>query len=223
MTVKKVVYYQMDENMYVLFDEKSKEGVVIDPGSDAHRVIDCIEENGVILKAILLTHGHCDHIGAVPKLKEKYNVPVVCHKCEQDVLEDASINLSPMFGAMIEMSADILLEDGEIFSFGDIDVKYLHTPGHTIGGACLYVEKEKVVFTGDTLFFGSIGRTDFPNTGRKIKENRCGCGYPVSENFSKLIESINTKLLVLDDDTLVLPGHGQETTIGKERRTNPFL
>ncbi len=221
MVIKKVVYFSMDENIYIVFDEKSKEGVIIDPGADAARVIDCIEQNEVNVKAILLTHGHADHIGAVPALKNKYNVPVVCHKLEQYVLEDAGINLSTMFFGMIEFSPDIVLEDGEVFSFGDIDVKYLYTPGHTIGGACLYIEKEKVVFTGDTLFFGSIGRTDFPNTGRKHKD--IPGGYPVSENFHKIIESIEKKLLVLDDDVLVLPGHGQETTIGKERRTNPFL
>ena len=223
MLIKKIVNYSMDQNIFVVYDEKSKEGVIIDPGADAQRIIACVEENGVNVKAIVLTHGHADHIGAVPAVKEKYGCPVVCHKCEQDVLEDATINLSPMFYGALELTPDIMLEDGDTFSFGDIDMKCFHTPGHTIGGACYYIEKEKMVFTGDTLFFGSIGRTDFPNTGRKIKENKCGCGYSMNENYRKLIESIEKKLLVLPDDTMVLTGHGAETTIGSERQTNPFL
>ncbi|MBQ2753117.1 MAG: MBL fold metallo-hydrolase [Firmicutes bacterium] len=223
MLIKKIVNFSMDQNIYVVYDEKSKEGIIIDPGASPERVVACVEEFGVDVKAIVLTHGHADHIGAVPVLKAKYNVPVVCHECEQDVLEDATINLSTMFFGPMEFSPDVLLKDGEIFRFGDVEMKCLHTPGHTIGGACYYIEKEKIVFSGDTLFYGSIGRTDFPNTGRKIRENKCGCGYPVSENFAKIIDSIRTKLITLPDDTVVLSGHGQETTIFKERNYNPFL
>ena len=204
MLIKKIVNFSMDQNIYVVYDEKSKEGIIIDPGAGPERVIACVEEFGVDVKAIVLTHGHADHIGAVPALKAKYNVPVVCHECEQDVLEDATINLSTMFFGPMEFSADVLLKDGEVFRFGDVEMKCLHTPGHTVGGACYYIEKEKIVFSGDTLFYGSIGRTDFPGG-----------------NFDAIIDSLK-RVLTLDGDYTIFPGHGCSTTVETEQRSNPY-
>ena len=212
------VVQAMDQNVYIYFDENSKEGVIIDPGDDAAQIIDIVEENGIKVKYILLTHGHSDHIGAIPEIKEKYDWPVAAHAWEVPVLEDEEANLSAMFRRDMSFTPDLLLQDGQELTVGGATIRVLHTPGHTIGGVCCDCPGDGIVFSGDTLFYGSVGRTDFPNPPVKN-----GIGYPTSENFDRLIRSIKEKLFVLPDNTIVYPGHGGQTRIGFEKQFNPFV
>lgn len=192
-------------NCYIVFSEGSKSGIVVDPGGSADEIIKFVEDNNIDLKYIVLTHGHGDHIGGVKALKDKYDIPVLIHKEDEEMLKDANKNLSKTmaFGA-IEIIPDRTLVDGDIIKFGELEATILHTPGHTKGGICLKIEN--YLISGDTLFKGSIGRTDL-----------------YGGDYETLISAIKTKLLVLDDEIVVLPGHGQSSTIKNERISNPFL
>jgi glyoxylase-like metal-dependent hydrolase (beta-lactamase superfamily II) len=192
-------------NCYIVFSEDSKSGIVVDPGGSADETIKFVEDNNIDLKYIVLTHGHGDHIGGVKALKDKYDIPVLIHKEDEEMLKDANKNLSKTmaFGA-IEIIPDRTLVDGDIIKFGELEATILHTPGHTKGGICLKIEN--YLISGDTLFKGSIGRTDL-----------------YGGDYETLISAIKTKLLVLDDEIVVLPGHGQSSTIKNERISNPFL
>lgn len=192
-------------NCYIVFSEKTKKGIIVDPGGEASRILDIVEENNIDVQSIILTHGHGDHIGGVEEVKSALNIPVLAHKDEVELLGDGGLNYSSSmsFGA-IEMKADVLLVDGEEIDYDGFKVKVIHTPGHTEGGISLIIGN--VIISGDTLFAGSIGRTDFPGG-----------------DYNTIIESIKEKLLVYPDDYQVLPGHGPATTILKERKTNPFL
>lgn len=218
MKLFKHVVRSMDQNVYFYYDEKTMDGVIIDPGNDAKKIMSLVEETGINVKAVLLTHGHGDHIGAIPEIKEKYNWPVAAHSWEIPVLEDEEANLSGAICGKVEFSPDIVFEDGDVFQFGSGKLKVIHTPGHTIGGVCYYSEEDSIVFSGDTLFYASIGRTDFPNP--PVKD---GKGYPSSENFERLISSVKNRLYKLPDETVVYPGHGSETRIGFEKKFNPFV
>lgn len=218
MKLFKHVVRSMDQNVYFYYDENTMEGVVIDPGNDAKKIMSLVEENGINVKAILLTHGHGDHIGAIPGIKEKYNWPVAAHRWEVPVLADERANLSGMITGAIEFAPDIVLDENDIFEVGSCKLKVIHTPGHTIGGVCYYDDENKVLFAGDTLFYASVGRTDFPNP--PVKD---GIGYPSSENFDRLMSSIKDKLYELPDETVVYTGHGGETRIGFEKKFNPFV
>lgn len=192
-------------NCYIVYSEDSKAGIVVDPGGSTDEIINFIEENKIDLKYIVLTHGHGDHIGGVKDLKDKYNIPVLIHKEDKEMLENASLNLSSSmaFGS-IEIIPDETLGDDDTIKFGELEAIVLHTPGHTKGGICLKIES--YLISGDTLFKGSIGRTDL-----------------YGGDYETLISSIRRKLLVLDDEIIVLPGHGQSSTIKNERLSNPFL
>ncbi|MEA5084557.1 Hydroxyacylglutathione hydrolase GloC [bioreactor metagenome] len=218
MKLFKHVVRSMDQNVYFYYDENTMEGVVIDPGNDAKKIMSLVEGNGINVKAILLTHGHGDHIGAIPEIKEKYNWPVAAHSWEVPVLTDERANLSGMITGTIEFAPDIVFEDNDIFEVGGCKLKVIHTPGHTIGGVCYYDDENRVLFAGDTLFYASVGRTDFPNP--PVKD---GIGYPSSENFDRLMSSIKDKLYALPDETVVYTGHGGETHIGFEKKFNPFV
>jgi len=192
-------------NCYLVYDEKSKEGIVIDPGGDADDIFSKIEELGLEIKYIILTHGHGDHIAGVEELKTYTKAKVAIHKDDEPLLKDGRKNLSSMMAmGTIEFAPDILLEEGDKIIFGDLEAYVIHTPGHTPGGICLRIEN--TLFSGDTLFAGSIGRTDFEYS-----------------SFEDIMNSIREKLLVLPDDTVVYPGHGPSTTLKMEKQINPFV
>lgn len=199
MEIRTLVLSGFQTNCFIVYNDETKEAIIIDPASSPERVVDKIVSFGCIPKAILLTHGHGDHIGAVEELKNKYKIKVYVHKDEKETLENPEINLSYMMGENISFSPDILLEDGETINIAGFKIKVIHTPGHTKGSCCYLFEEYGVLFSGDTLFYGSYGRTDFP-TGSQ----------------SQLMRSIKEKLLILDPTTVVYSGHGSETTIGDE-------
>lgn len=197
---------RMMQNCYFAIEDNTNNAIIIDPGADANMLIDTIEKEKINLKYIVLTHGHFDHIGACKEIKEKYSAPIVICEGEELLIEHSENNLSHMINSKIELKADIVLKDNDIFKFGEnLFFKALKTPGHTPGGMCLYFENENVLFSGDTLFYGSIGRTDFP--------------YGSSED---LIKSLN-RLKELPDNTVVYSGHGDKTTIGTEKNINPYM
>ncbi|MFU0801146.1 MAG: MBL fold metallo-hydrolase [Xylanivirga thermophila] len=195
-----------DANCYILFCKKTLEAAVIDPGGEGESILKQILDNNLKLKYILITHGHFDHIGAVKYLKAKTRAKVLIHGDDAPNLMDVYKNLSYSMGnECIQIKPDMMLQDGDELSIGDIKAKVLYTPGHSPGGICILIP-DKAIFTGDTLFAGSIGRTDF-----------------VGGDQDLLINSIEQKLMVLDDDIIVYPGHGGVTTIGKERQNNSFI
>ena len=192
-------------NCYIAYSENTKKAVIIDPGGDASKIIAAINREGLSVEAIINTHGHADHVLANTKVKEATGAPLWIHGADADMLGSGARNLSAYMGASTSCgTADRLLSDGDVLTIGDFSLKVLHTPGHTPGGISLLTEK--TVFVGDTLFAESIGRTDFPGG-----------------SYSQLIHSIKTKLMTLDDDVKAYPGHGPATTIGWERRQNPFI
>lgn len=186
--------------------------MIFDPGAEGKELAEHIRKDGLKPTAILLTHGHFDHAGAANILSKEFNIPVYAHEGEADTLRNPDKNLSPMAYAKESYDADIFLKDGEEIVLAGFLLKVLHTPGHTEGGCCYYVPTERIVFSGDTLFAESVGRTDFPGG-----------------SMSQIVHSIQDKLLTLnragclDTDIMVYPGHGQATTIETERMNNPYL
>jgi len=192
-------------NCYILYDKESGEAVVIDPADDAERIWQGIVGKGLELKRILLTHAHFDHIGGVAELKEKSGADICIHSDDAQMLINPERNFSLYTGRIVRCpEANIFIDDGDSFMIGGFTIKMVHTPGHTPGGMSFL--GDGFVIVGDTLFRGSIGRTDLPGS-----------------SFELLIDSIKKKLMILDDEVRVLPGHGPETTIGQEREENPFL
>jgi hydroxyacylglutathione hydrolase len=195
----------LETNCYILGDEKTKQAVVIDPGGDFEIIEDHLKKLKLKAQYIILTHGHVDHIGALGELKEATQAKILIHSKDSAMLYDPNQNLSIFSGdRIIPIKADKLLEEGDIIQCGGIKLEVLHTPGHTPGGISLLTDK--MIFTGDSLFCGSIGRTDFPGS-----------------SFQNLIQSIKDKLLSKDDDFAIYPGHGPSSTIGEERKNNPLL
>lgn len=188
-------------NCYVVINEEAKEALVIDPGEQAKDIRAFMQKQGVTPVAILLTHGHFDHTGAVEELKGSYGIPVYAAKKEKSVLSEPNLSM-----ADYTLTADEWLEDEEKLSLAGFNLTVIATPGHTPGGCCFYFEEEKVLFSGDTLFCESVGRTDFPGG-----------------SMSALIRAIREKLFCLPDDVLVFPGHMGETNIGHEKQYNPFV
>ncbi|MDD3307005.1 MAG: MBL fold metallo-hydrolase [Acetobacterium sp.] len=196
---------QMGTNCYVVWDEKTLEAAVIDPGFEDQRISDIINENKLAVKYILLTHGHFDHLGGVNQIKQLTDAKVLIHENDADCLLDPRRNLSVLAGmSMVLEPADGYLKETETISLGEVVIRVIHTPGHSKGGVCLLAENQ--LFAGDTLFNTSIGRTDFADG-----------------DLDELLNGIEAKLFILDDATIVLPGHGENTTIGYEKMNNPFL
>lgn len=197
----------LEVNCYIVWDTDTREGVIIDPGADASEIEAAVREEGVKVRCVINTHGHFDHVGADGEMKAAFGVPVAIHPADAALMADAHEH-GIFFGVNTprQPEPDILLEDGQEVEFGPLKLKVIHTPGHTRGGVCLYMEDGKVLFTGDTLFAGSVGRTDFEGG-----------------SMEDLMSSITGKLLPLGVDVRVLPGHGPESTIGEEREVNPFL
>lgn len=193
-------------NTYFLYREGNSDTVVVDPADQGEYIYKVLKEKGFEVKAILITHGHFDHIWGVEDLKKNSGAVVYAPASEEDFLKTPDKNCSSDYGRPCSIIPDKLLADEEIISLCGIDIKVLYTPGHTEGGCCYYIEEAGWLLSGDTLFCESVGRTDFP-TG----------------SMSTLIRSINEKLMVLPERTKVYPGHGSTTTIGYERDCNPFL
>ncbi|MHB1653401.1 MAG: MBL fold metallo-hydrolase [Desulfitobacteriaceae bacterium] len=195
----------MGANCYLFACDETRKGVVVDPGAEGHAIYRWILEKQIQVEYILLTHGHLDHIGAVDELRELLGAKVFIHAGDAQMLMDGRKNLSAYFGpSMAFQAADGFLEDGQVLTVGKRDLTVLATPGHSPGSLSFLTSEG--VFSGDTLFAGSIGRTDFPGG-----------------SLEQLLEGVEKKLLVLPDDTRVYPGHGESTTIGQEKRENPFL
>lgn len=196
---------QLGANCYIVYCEKTLKGAVIDPGGNGKDIIAQLKAKQIELIYIFNTHGHADHITANDEVKEATGAPVLIHNADAAMLITPQGNLSSYIGnQLICQPADRLLADGETLTVGEIEFQVIHTPGHTLGGICL--KADDVLFSGDTLFEQSVGRSDFPGG-----------------SHNQLISSIKNKLLVLPDETIVLPGHGNATTIGNERHGNPFL
>ena len=187
-----------------MINGKTNESLIVDPSYHSNVLIDMIKESGTDLKAILLTHGHFDHILSVEDIRKEFNVPVYAGKEERELLSDKNINMSArMRENAVSLKADEFVSDGSIIDVAGIPVKCIYTPGHTKGSVCWYIEEVNILLAGDTLFYGSHGRTDFP-TGDQ-------------EQMEKSLKEI---LFKLPDDTEVLPGHGEKTSIGYEKQHN---
>lgn len=193
-------------NCYFLYREDTKDCVIVDPADEADRIKAFVEEKELQPTAILLTHGHFDHIMAVDAVRAKYHIPVYAAEAEKETLRNPEVNLAVQLGgAQLIVEADHWLQDGEEMELLGQPVRCILTPGHTVGGMCYYFPKAAALFSGDTLFQESVGRTDFPGG-----------------NMSDLIRSIREKLFILPDAVQVYPGHGLMTSIQNEKMYNPF-
>lgn len=192
-------------NCYIIGCDETREAAVVDPGAEGWRILRRLEQLDLKCKYIILTHGHIDHIGAVGEVHEGTGAEVLIHAADAEMLTSPGKNLSFFMGTNFTFkAADRLLKDGDIITVGKQEIEVIHTPGHTPGGICLKVGDN--IFSGDTLFAGSVGRSDFPGG-----------------SHTQLITSIKTRLLCYPPETRVFPGHGPATTIGEEMRFNPFL
>ena len=190
-------------NCYYVYDDEKNEALVFVPALYGEKIYDRLKKEGLTCAAILITHGNFDHISGANDLKKVSGARVYAPALENEMLADPALNLS---ADGVSIIADQDVSDGDVLELGGMEITVLSTPGHTSGGCCYYFPKEKILISGDTLFCGSVGRTDLP-TG----------------SMSTLVRSIREKLMVLPDDVSVFPGHGDGTTIGEERNYNPYL
>jgi len=194
-------------NCSIVADETTREAMVIDPGDEIDRILQIVKQHGLSVKQIVVTHGHIDHVGGAAKLKRITGAPVLLNQNDSTLLKMLAIQAAWVGMAPPEkVSIDQDLADGDVIKTGSLVSTVLHTPGHTKGSVCLYFAPEKKLIAGDTLFAGSIGRTDLPGG-----------------SFQKIMNSLHHRVLALPDETIVIPGHGPLTTIAEERATNPFL
>ncbi len=205
MILVRLVVGPLQVNCYILADEKTKDAVIIDPGDDADEILRVVREKGLKVRYLVNTHAHFDHVGANKKIKEETGAQLLLHEKDAVVLKN-SISHAAVFNLTTTASpeADRYIQHGDVITAGEISLRVMHTPGHSPGGISLV--EHGMVFTGDALFAGSVGRADLPGG-----------------DLMMLIKAIKTHLLTLPDETRVFPGHGPDTTIGDERRDNPFL
>lgn len=206
MKVERFVTGIISTNCYLAINEETKQTVVIDPAACPSYLMSHIRSEGLQIEAILLTHGHFDHTMGIDGFLQEYNVPVYVHEDDQDTIREPELNLSSTYTSGYSFTKAESLRDKQVLHLAGYDFQVIHTPGHTTGCCCYYVESENVLFSGDTLFQMSVGRSDFPNS-----------------STSDLIRSVREKLLVLPEETLVYPGHMGETKIGYEREHNPYI
>ncbi len=194
-------------NCSIVGDETTHEAMVIDPGDEIGRILEIVKRHNLTVKQIVVTHAHIDHVGGAMKLKQATGAPILLNQNDSTLLKMLDIQAAWVGMAVPEkVHIDQNLADGDSLKTGSLAATVLHTPGHTEGSVCLYFAEEKKLIAGDTLFAGSIGRTDLPGG-----------------SFQKIMNSLHHRVLALPDETLVVPGHGSLTTIGKERESNPFL
>ena len=205
MILRTLVVGPIQSNCYILGSEKTREAAVIDPGGDADRILITLAKDKLRCVYIINTHGHLDHSADNKRLKEVTGAKLLIHRADAPMIMHQSKS-GGMWGTHIDNSPppDRYLEEGDVITIGDISLKVLHTPGHSPGGISLVTDK--IVFVGDTLFAGSIGRTDFSGG-----------------DYKGLLRNVREKIFTLGDDVIVYPGHGPKTTVGRERKTNPFF
>lgn len=203
MILEKLEVGPLGTNCYIAGDETTKQGIIIDPGDEPDTIMAAVSRLGLKIETIALTHGHADHVGALARVKKGTGAQVAIHAADVGILKDRMLSVFLGMAHYSPAEPDRLLKDGDVISAGGLSFTVIHTPGHTPGGICLY--GAGALFSGDTLFCEGIGRADL------------GGDYDV------LVGSIRRKLLTLDDKVVVYPGHGPQTTIGYERRNNPFL
>ena len=206
MKIEKFVTGIISTNCYLVINEETKQTVVIDPAACPSYLMGHMKGEGLQVEAILLTHGHFDHIMGIDDLRREFPVPVYVHEGDRETLLDPALNLSSSYTNGYTFDGADYIRDGQRLELAGFSFQVIHTPGHTPGGVCYYLESEGVLFSGDTLFQNSVGRTDFPNS-----------------SMSDLIRSLREKVMKLPDDVKVYPGHMGETTIGHERKYNPFI
>lgn len=205
--IETIIVGPFEVNCYLVWDSATSDAVIIDPGADEDHIMKAAKRAGCNPQAILLTHGHGDHIAGVAAIKEHFNIPLYAGDGEEKLLASPSANVSALIGIpIVAPPPDVKLKDEDTVSVGSLRFRALLTPGHSPASICYLHEREGVLFCGDALFQGSIGRTDLPGG-----------------SFETLMESIRTKILTLPDPVVCYPGHGPRTTVGAERRTNPFI
>lgn len=194
-------------NCSILGDETSREAIVVDPGDEISRIIDTLERHQLTVKQIIVTHAHIDHIAGAQRLKRLTGAPILYNQNDLPLVKMMDVQAGWLGVPTPEVAPpDASLENGTVVGIAGLTGSILHTPGHTEGSICLYLPEQKLLFAGDTLFAGSVGRTDLPGGDTR-----------------KLLKSIHDSLLILPDEVTVIPGHGPETSIGVERESNPFL
>ena len=205
MKYEHIIVGAIETNCYIVYDDETKECAVIDPGAEVEKIIRIIHQKELKPIMIINTHGHVDHVGANKDLLDEYSVPLLIHSADNPMLDQAGqTELSFFLGAKNSPPADKFLVEGEKVEIGSVQLEIIHTPGHSPGSVSLL--GEGILFSGDTLFWGGVGRTDLPGG-----------------SWNELVRSIKEKILTLPKDTLVLPGHGPKTTVDQEERQNPFI